>query len=158
DAVDLTVHRHLEQDRPEDALPVERRALDDAGAHLVHAVEHLGLARVRGLLDAVELQRLRRAATALIERGDEALTLADLGDLLVVHPPIFAKDGGAVEQAPRRPPHQAAEPNHSSSAAASASATARSAALARRTGITLSATTSVRLWVLPPARKNRRRT
>ena len=74
-ALDLAVHRVLEQDRAEDAVAVEGRAGDDAGAHRVHEVEHLVVAGVGGLVDAVELERLRRAAAALVERGDEALAV-----------------------------------------------------------------------------------
>ena len=38
-----------------------------------HQVEHLGLAGVLRILDAVELERLRCAAAALVEGGDEAV-------------------------------------------------------------------------------------
>src|SRR5438477_562409 len=38
-ALDLAVHRHLEEDRPEHPVPVEARTGDDARAHLVDAVE-----------------------------------------------------------------------------------------------------------------------
>ena len=71
-ALDLAVHGHLEQDRAHDAVAVEGRAGDDAGAHLVDEVEHLLVARVGVLGDAVELERLGRAAAALVQRCDEA--------------------------------------------------------------------------------------
>src|SRR3546814_14637728 len=82
---DLAVHRHLEEDGAQDLAAVEARALDDPAAHLVDAVEHLLLVGVRVLAHAVELQRLGRAATALVERGDEALPLAHLLVLPSIH-------------------------------------------------------------------------
>lgn len=57
-AVDLAVHRHLEQDGRDDPIAVEARAGDDPGAHLVHEVEHLLVTGVGVLGDAVELERL----------------------------------------------------------------------------------------------------
>ena len=59
DAEHVPLHRLLEQDRAEDAGAVEGRAGDDAGAHLVDEVEHLGLGVVAALVDAVLGQRLR---------------------------------------------------------------------------------------------------
>src|SRR5690606_15568707 len=84
-AVDLAVHRLLEEDRPDDAVAVERRVGDDAGPHLVDEVEHLVLAGVLALVDAVELERLGRGSTALVEGGDEARIVGDLVELLLVH-------------------------------------------------------------------------
>ena len=46
-------------------------------------IHHLRLARIRVLFDAVQLQRLRRAAAALVQRGDESGLVADLGGLLL---------------------------------------------------------------------------
>jgi hypothetical protein len=43
----------------------------------VHEVEHLGVALVAGLLDAVVAQRLGSASAALVEGGDEALAVDD---------------------------------------------------------------------------------
>jgi hypothetical protein len=51
----------------------------------VDEVVHLLLAGVRVRLDAVQAQRLRRAAAALVERCDEALGGLDLLVLLLVH-------------------------------------------------------------------------
>ena len=82
---DLAVHRHLEQDRAEDALAVERGAGDDPGAHLVDPVVHLGVAGVGRLVDAVEPQRLGSAATTLVQCRDESLGGLDLLELLAVH-------------------------------------------------------------------------
>ena len=89
--VDLAVHRVLEQDDAEDAVAVEAGTGDDPSAHRVHQREHLVVARVLALVDAVELERLRRAAAALVEGGDEAGALLDLLVLVVVHgsPPFM---------------------------------------------------------------------
>ena len=84
-ALDLAVHRLLEQDRAQDAIAVERRAGDDPRAHRVDQVEHLLLARIGILLEAVQAERLRRAAATLIERGDEASGGLELLVLLRIH-------------------------------------------------------------------------
>ena len=84
-ALDLPVHRLLEEDRPEDAVTVERRAGDDAGAHLVDEIEHLVVVRPCRLVEPVEPERLRGAAPALVEGGDEALGALDLLELFHVH-------------------------------------------------------------------------
>src|SRR6478735_6510683 len=84
-ALDLAVHGPLEEDGAEDARAVEARAGDDPAPHRVHAVEHLVVAGVLALLDAVELERLRRAPTALVECGDEAGTALDGGEHVLVH-------------------------------------------------------------------------
>jgi hypothetical protein len=63
-AVDLAIHGLLEQDRGQHAIAVECRAVDDPRAHGVHQIEHLLVARVGFRLDAVQAQRLRRAAAA----------------------------------------------------------------------------------------------
>ena len=70
---------------PRTRSPVKLGLVDDAAAHLVDLVEHLRLAVVLVLLDAVQLQRLRGAAAALVEGGDEAVPGADLLELLLVH-------------------------------------------------------------------------
>jgi hypothetical protein len=85
DALDLPVHGLLEQDRRQDPLPGESRAGDDARAHLVDQVEHLGLVGVRRLRDAVQPQRLGCAAAALVERRDEAPAGPDLLEHVLVH-------------------------------------------------------------------------
>src|SRR5690606_21316906 len=84
-ALDLAVHRVLEQDRAHDTIAVERRARDDAGPHLVDAVEHLFFVRVGVFPDPVQLQRLRRAAPALVQRRDESIAETNLLELLPVH-------------------------------------------------------------------------
>jgi hypothetical protein len=48
-------------------------------------VEHLLVAGVLALLDAVELESLGRASTALVECGDEALARAELFRHFLVH-------------------------------------------------------------------------
>ncbi len=68
---------------PISRLPLNAGLVIDARAHLVHDVEHLLLVLIGVLVDAVELQRLRRAAAALVERRDETLVVLDLGQLLV---------------------------------------------------------------------------
>ena len=97
-SLDLAVHRHLEQDRAHDAVAVEGGAGDDPGPHLVHQVEHLLVAGVGVLGDAVELQRLRRAAAALVERGDEAGAALRLLELVLVHvcPFFFTRQSSAA--------------------------------------------------------------
>ncbi len=87
DPFDLAVHGLLEEDRTEDPVTAEARARDDAGPHLVDEVVHRLVAGVLRLVDAVELQRLRRAAAALVEGGDEALSGLDLLKLCLVHAP-----------------------------------------------------------------------
>ena len=69
--------------------PSKARAGDDAGAHLVHQVEHLLVARVGVLGDAVELERLGRAAAALVQRCDEAGATLRLLELVVDSYPPF---------------------------------------------------------------------
>src|SRR5690606_33027902 len=82
-AVDVAVHRGFEQDGPRDAIAPEGRAGDDARAHGVDQVHHLRLARMAAFVHPIELQRLRRAATALIPRRDESRLVADPGGLLL---------------------------------------------------------------------------
>jgi hypothetical protein len=48
----------------------------------VHNREHLVIVRPGILVDAVEAQRLRRAAAALVERGDESGFCSDFLELL----------------------------------------------------------------------------
>ena len=84
-ALDVTIHGPLEEDGPEDAIAVEAGAGHDAGPHLVDEVEHLLVVRPRVLRDPVELERLGRAAAALVERGDEPLARPHLLELLLVH-------------------------------------------------------------------------
>src|SRR5680860_45794 len=80
------LHRVLEEDGAEDPVTIEGRTLDDSRSHLVDEREHLVVvARVRRLVDPVQLESLRRAAAALIQRGDEASPLPDLLELLLVH-------------------------------------------------------------------------
>jgi hypothetical protein len=71
-------------------------------------------------------------------------------------PEAAYRTGGAQPRVNRRntTDRQATSPNNRSAASRSAAATP----LCRRTGMTASATTSVRLWVAPPTRKKRRRT
>ena len=68
----------------EDPVAVEARAGDDPGAHLMHQIEHLLVAGVGVLGDAVQLERLGGAAAALVEGGHEAGPGGDLVGLLGV--------------------------------------------------------------------------
>src|SRR3954449_7549383 len=77
-AIGLAVHGHLEQDRREDAVAVEARAGDDPAPHLVDEVEPLLAAGLLALLDPVQLQPLRGAPTALVERCEESGAVRDL--------------------------------------------------------------------------------
>jgi len=82
---DRALHRHLEQDRPEDPVAGEGGARHDARAHGVNQVEHLRLVGVRRLRDAIEPQGTRRAAAALVERRDEPVAVPHPLELLLVH-------------------------------------------------------------------------
>ena len=84
-AADLAVHGLLEQDRGEHPVAGEGRAGYEPGARLVDHVEHLVFALVLALVDAIELEGLRRAAAALIEGRDEALSGAHAFILFGVH-------------------------------------------------------------------------
>ena len=83
--LDVAVHRHLEEDRCDHPVAVERRVGDDARAHRVHEIEHLGVAGVGALIDPVELESLGGAAAALVECGDEALAGTHLGAHVGIH-------------------------------------------------------------------------
>lgn len=85
ETVNLAVHRVLEEDCREDPALVERGALDDARAHFVDAREHLLLAVIGTLVDAVRLERLRRGAAALIECGDKAFVFGHTFELFLIH-------------------------------------------------------------------------
>ena len=80
-ALDLAIHRVLEQDRAEDPVAAERLRRDDARPHLVDLREHLVVAGVLGLFDAVEAEGFGRATAALVERGDEPVAGSDLVEL-----------------------------------------------------------------------------
>src|SRR5262249_35249251 len=85
-AVDLAVHRPLEQDRADDLAAGEAGRRDDAAPHLVDEAEHLLVVRPCAVLDAIALQRLGRGATRLVERGDESVaSLHFRHHLLLVH-------------------------------------------------------------------------
>ena len=55
----------------------------DAGAHAVDHAVHLFFAGIGGFGHAVQAQRLRGAAAALIQRGDEAVLRAKFLNLLL---------------------------------------------------------------------------
>ena len=82
----LPVHGGLEQDGRDDLVAREGRRRDDAHPHLVHQLEHGGVAVVGAVRDPVVSQRARRRTAALVEGGDEAVPLRDLsGHLFVSH-------------------------------------------------------------------------
>ena len=83
--------------------PSKARAGDDARAHLVDQVEHLLVARVGVLGDAVELERLGRAAAALVQRCDEAGATLRLLELILIHvrPFFFIRQSSAARIATR---------------------------------------------------------
>ena len=83
--MDLPVHRLFEEDRPQDAVPAEHGTGNDPGSHGVHQIEHLLVIAVRTVFEAVQPQRLGRAASALIQGGDEAGRLLDLVELFLIH-------------------------------------------------------------------------
>src|SRR5207248_5236979 len=70
--LDVPVHRVLEQDGPNNPLPVEAGAGDDASPHLMHNHKHPLLVGPGTFFDPVKTQRLGCAATALIQCRDEA--------------------------------------------------------------------------------------
>ena len=83
-AFDIAVHSVLEQNRADQALAAECRARNDTRPHLVHYVVHPLLVRPGIFIDAVELERLRRAAATLIQGSDKTFVVLDLLQLLVV--------------------------------------------------------------------------
>ena len=89
-AIDLAIHRVLEQNGSEDVIAVEARTLDDPATHGVHQREHLVVVRILVLVDAVQLEGLGSAAAALVQGGDEAPPELHLLELFVVHvtPPV----------------------------------------------------------------------
>ena len=64
-------------------IPSDRYSSEEEMFDLVHEREHLLLARPRVALDAVEIEGLRRAAAALVERSDEAVLRVHLPPLLL---------------------------------------------------------------------------
>ncbi len=106
-ALDGPVHGLHEQDRGEDPRAVERRVRYDPGPHGVDEVEHLVVGAVPVLLDAVLGERLRRAAAALVEGGEEAAAGLDLLKLCSVHPSALCHQAGRAGHLPgplsRRP-------------------------------------------------------
>jgi hypothetical protein len=85
----VSFHRLLEQDRCENARTIKRRAGQNTGSHGVDQVEHLSVRAIAVPLDAVQGQRLGRAATALVKGGEEAAAGPDLLGLGSVHASLF---------------------------------------------------------------------
>ena len=84
-AVDVPVHRALEQDGAEDPITAEARTRDHPRSHGVHDVEHLVVTGVLIGLDSIVGERLRSASPALVQGGEETPAIADLLVLLLVH-------------------------------------------------------------------------
>ena len=85
-ALDLTIHRHLEEDRSKNVLTGECRAGDDPGTHLVHEIEHAVLVVAIGrLLDAIGTQGLGGRTARLIQCCDETRCGVHALQLLGVH-------------------------------------------------------------------------
>jgi hypothetical protein len=70
--LDVPVHGVLEQDGANDPFSGEAVAGNHAGAHLMHDRKHLVLVGPRTFFDPVKTQCAGSAATALIQRRDEA--------------------------------------------------------------------------------------
>ena len=84
-ALDLAVHRVLEQDGAEDAIAPKLGLVMIRLRISCMSVEHLVVIRVGVLRDAVQAESLRRAATALVQGGDETVAGPHLLELLLVH-------------------------------------------------------------------------
>ena len=69
--LDVPVHGVLEQDGGQNPLAGEAGAGDEARAHLMHERKHLLLVGPRPVFDAIQTQRVGRAAPALIQRRNE---------------------------------------------------------------------------------------
>ena len=76
-AIDGAVHRALEQDRAQHLVAGEDGRGDDAAAHRVDQAEHFLVIGPSPLFDAIALERLGRRTAALVERGDETITVGD---------------------------------------------------------------------------------
>src|ERR1700729_442316 len=84
-ALRLAVHRALKQDGGNDLVAGKGGRGDDAHAHLVHQLVHLGVvAFVVAVRNSVEPQRAGGRSAALVERGDEAGLARHLRHHLVV--------------------------------------------------------------------------
>mmetsp|Transcript_3497 Transcript_3497/g.6240 ORF Transcript_3497/g.6240 Transcript_3497/m.6240 type:complete len:238 (-) Transcript_3497:334-1047(-) len=81
-AVDLAVHRHLEEDGANHLLAGKRRRRRDPRPHGVDQVEHLGLGAIGAFIDTILLERLGRGTTGLIQRGNETRAFLHLCDLI----------------------------------------------------------------------------
>ena len=69
----------------DDALLIPEEICDKEAVDLVDAREHLLVAVVGALVDAVRLERLWRGAAALVERRDEALVMRHASELFLIH-------------------------------------------------------------------------
>jgi hypothetical protein len=81
---DVPVHGVLEQDGGENPLAGEAGVSHEASAHLMHERKHLLLVGPRPCFDAVQTQRVGRAATALIQRRNKTRICLHFLQLLFV--------------------------------------------------------------------------
>ena len=80
----LPVHRAFEKDGRDDLGSGEGRRGHDAHAHLMHEPEHLYLATIGAVRNAIEAQRVGCRSAALVKRGDETILAGDLRRHLVI--------------------------------------------------------------------------
>jgi hypothetical protein len=80
-------------------LTGEGRCADDADAHRVHQLVHLGLAVIGGLSNTVSLEGTRRRAAALVEGGDEARLLRKVcHNLVIEHDRVPCETAGTLDR------------------------------------------------------------
>jgi hypothetical protein len=80
----LPVHCAFEQDGCDDLGAGEGRGGHDAHAHFMHEPEHLGIAAIGAVRNAIEAQGSGRRSTALIKCCDKAVLPRDLPRHLVI--------------------------------------------------------------------------
>jgi hypothetical protein len=76
--VRLSVHCGFEQNCRNDLVSAESRRGHDAHAHLMHELEHLGVAAIGGVRNSILAQGTGSRSAALVKRCDEARLLGDL--------------------------------------------------------------------------------
>jgi hypothetical protein len=90
-AIDLTPHRVFEQDGANDPVTAAAWASHYRGAHLLHKIEHLVVARVGVFPDPVECESFRCATVALLECSEEPSTAPHFLKLFNVHSASFPR-------------------------------------------------------------------
>ncbi|MNC44902.1 hypothetical protein D3C75_938280 [compost metagenome] len=84
-SVNLPVHGVFEQDGPQDIFCVEGRAFDNTRPHSMHQRIHFLIAGITAGFDAVLLQCLWGASSALIQCCNESFACANPFQLRLVH-------------------------------------------------------------------------